>query len=128
MSNAYGSKLIQVNPHSDSIRFVDLGNIRFVSYDDLGVCKIVFSFCDSDIHVSQSRFFEPDELKHSSEPWGGNTTEFTPVLSLVETNDFSVTLRSVDTYLQVCELFNMIPDVSVVGACSRSSLDDLGEA
>lgn len=121
------SNLIEVNSHSDSIRFVDLGKIRFVSYDELGVCKIVFSFCDSGVHVSQSRFFEPDELKHSFSPWGTNTTEFTPVLSLVETNDFSVALRSVDAYLQVCELFNMIPDFDVVRACSRSCLDDLGE-
>ncbi|RIZ55159.1 hypothetical protein [Vibrio sp. PID23_8] len=119
------SNLIEVNPNNSAIKFFSVGNVRFVAYDNLNAYKIVFRSCESCVHISQSNFVKPDELEHSVSVWGSNTTDLFPVLSSAQL-DLTVSFHSFDAYLQVCELFNMIPDFEVVRSCARSSLDDLG--
>ncbi len=107
---------------SPKVPCLHLSQCSFFAYGNDSFA-VGFSNSNSDVAFYVQVKVKPDALKHSV---------FTldhinyPMLSDLDTV-FNLHFKCVQDYLDVCELFNMIPDFDVVRACSRSCLDDLGE-
>ncbi|WP_052238287.1 hypothetical protein [Vibrio sinaloensis] len=105
------SNLIETNPQNPSIKSVDLGNVRFVSFEECKVFKIRFYFSDGSVHCSQEAHISPSELQHSLE-----FHRDSPLAVIRNDSGLEVSFRSGLSYLAVCKLFSMSPSEDVIHA------------